>query len=347
MRRFWHIFEFLFLFAINGVMLWFFGGYLNLLIAAMMVLFLIYSLISVHIAMPYLAAEVEMPEGYVEKNTTFHVKIRLTNRCILPFVRARIKLRAGNVFLGEMAEYEVSLPVKPLGTTEEILPLRSEYAGNIEITAFRLILCDLLSMHPQRRDISETGNIGVLPKVGMEEAYPLNDYSVGMREVSESRMTGSDFSDVSQVREYVPGDAMKDIHWKLSAKKDELMVKERLRMSSRKIMVVFALAGSAGPESDLAGRLSPADADAAADRLYGLGLFYLQRRIPVSLCYYSRRFHEICEEQAESEAEWRDAVLRAFYAQAGDGGVEAGFQKINPGQGYLLLDKSGVTEKSG
>ena len=133
---------------------------------------------------------------------------------------------------------------------------------------------------------------------------------------------------------------MKDIHWKLSAKKEELMVKERLRMSSRKIMVVFALAGGEG-------HFVPEDADTAADRLYGLGLFYLQRRVPISLCYYSRRFHEIREELAESEAEWRDAVLRAFYAQAGDGGVEAGFQNINPGQGYLLLDKSGVTEKSG
>ncbi len=340
MRRFWHIFEYLALFAINGVMLWFFRGYLNLLIAVMMVLFLLYSLISVHIALPYLTAEIEVPEGYVEKNTPFHVKIRLTNRCILPFVQAQIKLRVGNIFLEEMAEQEVSLPVKPLDTTEVILPLRSEYAGNIEITAFRLILCDLLFMHPLGRDISETGNIGVLPGRGVEKEYPLNDYSVGMREVSESRMAGSDFSDVSQVREYIPGDAMKDIHWKLSAKKEELMVKERLRMSSRKIMVVFALAGGEG-------HFVPEDADTAADRLYGLGLFYLQRRVPISLCYYSRRFHEIREELAESEAEWRDAVLRAFYAQAGDGGVEAGFQNINPGQGYLLLDKSGVTEKSG
>lgn len=336
MRRIWHIFEFVVLFAVNGVMLWFFGGYLNLLIAVMMILFLLYSLISVHIALPYLSAEVEVPEGYVEKDMPFHVKVRLTNRCILPFVQARIKFRAGNIFLGEMAEHEVSLAVKPLGTTEAVLPMRSEYAGNIEIHAFRLILCDLLFMHPLGREISDTGNIGVLPRPDGEAEYPMNDYSVGMREVSESRMAGSDFSDVSQVREYIPGDAMKDIHWKLSAKKDDLMVKERLRMSSRKIMVVFASGGA-----------EPEEADAAADRLYGLGLFYLKRRVPISLCYYSRRFHEIREDLAESETEWRDVVLRAFYAQAGDDSVEAGFRNINPGQGYLLLDKSGVTEKSG
>lgn len=329
----WHIFEFLLLFAINGIMLWFFGGYLNLLIAVMMLLLLLYSIISVHVAIPYLSVEILMPTGYVEKNTPFHVKVQLKNRCVLPFVRARIKLLAGNSFYDSLAEQDVTVSVKPFGVTETILPFRSEFAGYIEIQAIRLTLFDFLSVHPVKKDIAADGSIGILPKPDWAEDYPLNDFSVGMKEAVESRMTGSDFSDVSQVREYIPGDSMKDIHWKLSAKRDDLMVKERLRMSSKKMMVVLSLMpGDAGKT------------DAALDKLYGLGLYYLKNRVPVSICFYSRRFHEIREETAESKDEWRDAVLRILFSQAGDGDVETAFRNLYPEQGYLLFDESGVTE---
>ena len=265
----WHIFEFFLLFAINGIMLWFFGGYLNLLIAVMMLLLLLYSLISVHVAIPYLSVEILMPTGYVEKNTPFHVKVQLKNRCVLPFVRARIKLLAGNSFYDSLAEQDVTVSVKPFGVTETILPFRSEFAGYIEIKAIRLTLFDFLSVHPVKKDIAADGSIGILPKPDWAEDYPLNDFSVGMKEAVESRMTGSDFSDVSQVREYIPGD---------------------------------------------------------------------------SICFYSRRFHEIREETAENKDEWRDAVLRILFSQAGDGDVETAFRNLYPEQGYLLFDESGVTE---
>lgn len=335
MRRIWNTFEFVLLFAINGVMLWFFGSYLNFLIAALMILLLLYSLVSVHIAIRYLSVEVVMPTSYVEKNTQFHVRIVLHNHCILPFVRARIMLSAGNTFLGEMSQQEVSIPVRPLGVTETALVLRSEYAGVIEVKASYLTLCDMLSLHPVRREVFASAGLGVLPKPEGDLEYPLNDFSVGMKEVCESRMTGSDFSDVSQVREYIPGDSMKDIHWKLSAKRDELMVKERLRMSSKKIMIVFALNFTDAQNTD-----------AAFGRLYGLGFFYLRNRVPVGICYYSRKFHEVREESVESEGEWRDAILRMLFAQAGPG-VEKAFRNLYPEQGYLYFDETGIKEKSG
>jgi len=37
---------------------------------------------------------------------------------------------------------------------------------------------------------------------------------------------GHDRSEIFNIREYVPGDMIKDIHWKLSSKRDEILVKE-------------------------------------------------------------------------------------------------------------------------
>ena len=41
----------------------------------------------------------------------------------------------------------------------------------------------------------------------------------------ESKKKGYDFSEVTGIREYIPGDKLQNIHWKLSAKKDILMVR--------------------------------------------------------------------------------------------------------------------------
>ena len=49
---------------------------------------------------------------------------------------------------------------------------------------------------------------------------------------------GNDFSDVQEVREYIPGDKLMSIHWKLSAKRDILMVKDRVSMSDHQLVIV-------------------------------------------------------------------------------------------------------------
>ena len=54
MKKFKNIFEYVFLFCLNGLMLWYFRGYLNLLIAAAMILFLVLDIISVLILKRYL-----------------------------------------------------------------------------------------------------------------------------------------------------------------------------------------------------------------------------------------------------------------------------------------------------
>ena len=48
-----------------------------------------------------------------------------------------------------------------------------------------------------------------------------------MHRNSHSSGGGDDPSEIYQVREYRERDSLKDIHWKLSAREEELMVKER------------------------------------------------------------------------------------------------------------------------
>lgn len=331
MKRFKYILEYIILFALNGLMLWFFRGYLNLVIAVCMVVFLLYALISVHIVKERLSLHIEVPAEPMVKNTEFLVRLRLENRCILPLVKCHVHLLAGNAFLGDVKEMCVTMPVKPLETTLVELPFQSQFAGNIVITGTRLVLDDLLSFHSVSREISVTDNVYILLVGGDGEEFLLNDYEKGMDEVEESKITGSDFSDVSQVREYIPGDAMKNIHWKLSAKRDVLMVKERLHMSSRKLLLVLALE-----------KANAEKVDETVETLYRFGIFFIGSRVPVTLFWWSDKYREIRQETAESEEEWRQIMIHVFHTQAGDGFVEEHFQRIYPGKGYIRIAQDGV-----
>ena len=84
-----------------------------------------------------------------------------------------------------------------------------------------------------------------LPPVGIGHAPDAESVSSGMTEVEESNRRGSDFSEVSDIREYTPGDRLRDIHWKLSARQEEWMVKIRTQMAGLELTVVVA------PEEEL------------------------------------------------------------------------------------------------
>ena len=76
--------------------------------------------------------------------------------------------------------------------------------------------------------VSGQAEITILPDLYHSEVLfnPVVQYTdPEIDEYDESR-PGSDVSEIFQIREYRYGDAMNRIHWKLSAKEDELMIKD-------------------------------------------------------------------------------------------------------------------------
>lgn len=334
MRKFKNIFEYVFLFCLNGLMLWYFRGYLNLLIAAAMILFLLFDIISVLILKRYLSVSVVVPGEQMPKNITFVVRVNVRNDSVIPLANSVVRLQIGNVFMGETAEQNIEVPLKPLDVTGIELPLCSACVGDVEIRTEKIVLTDFLGLFETERDAFAEDHVFIVPRGETEQEFSLNAFEKGMNEVEETQMKGSDFSDVSQIREYIPGDAIKNIHWKLSAKKDVWMVKERLQMSSQKLLVVLRLE-----------RSSEEAADRTIETLYSFGGFLITNHVPLTLCWWSDRFREIRQETAESSAEWLDVMLHVFSTRAGNEMAEQQFRSLYPGQGYVLACEEGLLVK--
>ncbi len=326
-----HLMEFLILFAINGVMLWFFRGYFNLVIAVAMLLLFLYALISVHIVRHYVSISLQFPGIAMPKNTEFIVKVKVKNRCPLPVLNGRLFLKVGNVFMGEPKDMILTVPVKPLGEEVVSLPIRADYVGTVEVNGWLFAMDDILGMHAVWWKIALQEQIYIMPEGKSEETFDINAYQAGMAEAEESKLKGNDFSDISEVREYVPGDAMKNIHWKLSAKKDLLMVKERLRMSTGKLRIVLEMKPG-----------KPEEMDAVMERLFGLGRQLIQNQIPVTLFWWNGKWNEISEVSAEADYQWQESIIQVFSHGIGEGYVEQQFRQLHPGSGYLLVNEEGI-----
>ncbi len=265
------------------------------------------------------------------KNTEFLAKIRVKNPCPFPVLNARLFLKAGNSFVGELKDVILTVPIKPMGEEVVSLPIRAEYVGNVEIQSQIFGMDDILGLHAVWWKVDLQEQIYIMPEGRTEEVFDINAYQAGMTEVEESKLKGNDFSDVSEVREYIPGDAIKNIHWKLSAKKDLLMVKERLRMSTGKLRIVLDVK----PEH-------PEQMDLVMERLFGLGRELIRYQVPVTLAWWSGKCNGIYEASAESEYEWQDAMIQVFSQRIGTGYVEQQFRQLYPGSGYVLVNEEGI-----
>lgn len=105
----------------------------------------------------------------------------------------------------------------------------TDMCGNIEVTAEYIWIFDLLGIFCIRRRVLERQSVKVMPKfelMPLEVTRKTREFQADADEYSGEKK-GDDPSEIYQVREYQTRDPLRDIHWKMSAKENALMVKEK------------------------------------------------------------------------------------------------------------------------
>lgn len=234
-----------FLLLIFCVILYFFLHSHFLLTAVMLLLlFPIISLVMAYRMAESVSLRIAPLQEKIRKREEGVFVFYLTNT--LPWVSLHCELRGGmtNVLYGSGGDLQVVMPISMKATEEMTLPIVSEYSGNIQICIREMEYLDLLGLFSIRKQIESEGEMVVLPESSGEALSKKSGFQSGMSELEESKAKGNDFAEVTDMREYRPGDRIKDIHWKLSAKKDVLMVKERTSVAQSQVILVLDLSGN-------------------------------------------------------------------------------------------------------
>ncbi len=107
--------------------------------------------------------------------------------------------------------------------------LAADFCGKMSVCLDCLWIYDFLGIFSSRVKLHEEAVIGILPGfelMPLEITRRTREFLADAEEHSAQK-GGDDPAETYRIREYRPMDSVHDIHWKLTAKEGELMVKER------------------------------------------------------------------------------------------------------------------------
>lgn len=196
--------------------------------AAIVVLSLIYmftALIAVNLSGRSLKADI-ICEGSVEKGQKVFLKIRIANGSRLPVSSCMIYVTAENRLTGERRKMSPVCSLRHRGIAEMSLELSDTRCGKEAVCIYSALITDGIGLFSKECSVSSEADVMILPtmeKLDISDEY-LNSYNMESYIYSQYK-NGGDPGEVFGVRSYHEGDSPKNIHWKLSAKMDEIMVK--------------------------------------------------------------------------------------------------------------------------
>lgn len=267
----------------------------------------------------------------VIKNDAMPVRIHIISHTFIPSSEIKIELRTTDGFFGIDEKTEIVYPLYSKEDFSEKLPVIFQRLGTwrfqIESTSVR----DFLGFVDMRTITETSAEVTVFPDTEKDLEIDRQQSEEGMSEADESAQRGHDTSDVTDIREYVPGDRPRDIHWKISAKKDELMVKQREAMSDERL-VVLVWCGETVKETE--GTLT---------RCYAILRELVSEQVNTELMWWSApeySFHK----RKTADAEEVDDAFRELYTMSimTEDDPEELMRSVNPEiSRYLLVSPEG------
>lgn len=281
------------LFLMDMVLLAVLRNYFFWLIAIVMVICPVLSIVAVNALAHRIQLVIRSSQERSVKDGMVWIEVALVNPCWYGALDCRVPLTVKNVFLETESVVTLSMPVRSRGESTLQLPVKGKEMGNFSFGCDRIVIQDLLGMVCRVVKVQAETDFTVLPDREKIETIEVSGFLSGVAETEESRKKGSDFSEVSEIREYIPGDKIRDIHWKLSAKQEKLMVKERVAVAGSEMVLLMKLTGNRQKVQSV------------LEKAYSLCHAFAAVQLPVRLlCWDQNRFsfvEYLCGDAAETD----------------------------------------------
>lgn len=195
------------------------------------------SLLYLYICTQSIRLDVTLSAEEVEKYEPVQFRLSLINSIFVPIntIEAKITLPRSDGIRSEAKNVSLTLPPYADYTlsSEIIFP----YRGNYSIGVSDVVCHDIFGMFKYTYNLNIFKSIFVLPRRLTLMKNEGDDRSESSTEII-SRFSGSDKTEQNDVRQYQIGDSLRAVHWKLSSKTQDLMVKQ-YSMNKEKRTYIF------------------------------------------------------------------------------------------------------------
>lgn len=183
------------------------------------------------------------PSCHVKQQVPLEIQIKKNNRG--PLGRIQLKILMENTMYGEVKKQTVILCSSERKETRFRHMIQMDHCGSVKITVVHVKCYDLLGIfcwtkpgHPQQEVL-------VYPaELKLNTQLVRRPETIISGELYDQNRKGQDVSEVSGLRDYEEGDSLGSIHWKLSSKLDNLVVREFGYPSNYNILILYDLMGA-------------------------------------------------------------------------------------------------------
>lgn len=222
----------------------------------------------------------KIDKDLIVKGDKVHFIFKVTNDDPLfyPYIKVAF-YGACAIFDSQFQERSFSL--QPFQGKTFSIQLQCNYRGSYEVGLKGVEIEDFLGIFKLKYKIPVPKHVTVYPRI-----VHLDKFSLESDFVSESHMVIDnrieDMATVADIRQYTPGDSLKRIHWKLTAKSQDIMVKKFQSTSQTSIVMLLDL--KANPYADMENMILE---DKLIECVVSVLHYCLHHWIPTRLIYFS------------------------------------------------------------
>ena len=200
---------------------------LNLLVFAELILFITLFFTTRYFSKS-IDAKIEVYSREVKKGNNIKGKILVINNSYLPITRFCIRIEYFNNKLSEIEVKEIKGYVAGRSSAQMTFQMKSKYCGILNLRVKEIRVYDYLLLFNKKKKCESNKEILVLPS-GYElknEIESKNYVYFPLEEGKYSEILLNQPPEILWIDKYKYGDSIRDIHWKLSARNDEVLSKK-------------------------------------------------------------------------------------------------------------------------
>lgn len=150
--------------------------------------------------------------------------VRFRNATPLLFFRIEAYFYVSDLFGNIASEASTTLTLSPFETYDLRFSARFDHIGTYSAGLSRVVITDFLRLFSARIDNDVRQQVHVTPRIQAVDSLEFSNESQ-LETDRPAHSALADSLDYAYVREYVPGDPLKTIHWKLSARSENYLTR--------------------------------------------------------------------------------------------------------------------------
>lgn len=271
--------------------------------------------------------KVSIPIAMVEHGGSTELMTQITSRGILPVPKIRFYFRCKGGLTGKRKRFWVNGAVAARGETTVLRNLEGCHCGCFVYSLKKMRIYDMTGLFYLTKWDRQRVELSVMPRM-CEMNVRITErsrYFPGDAEIYDDKKTGPDASELFAVRPFQNGDKIQNIHWKMSAKTDELMVREKSLPRGCPVVLLVDLADcSIGIRSDEALTLAAS-----------ISLALVKQKCPHYAAWYDRVERDVVRLRVDEEEDLYQFLLMMCMEVSGNRSKEESGKMLN----HLLASK--------